>query len=102
VAADDDVPDLQHVDRELENRQTVKVGVDDEIRDVAVHEELAGKQSDDLVRRHAAVGAADPEEFGRLLGAQTLEEPGRFRHHPLGPGTVVLEELVDRHEVNAK
>jgi hypothetical protein len=60
VTDDDHVLDLQHVDRELEDRQTVDVGVLDQVRDVAVHEQLARLAADDLVRRQPAVGAADP------------------------------------------
>jgi hypothetical protein len=41
VAADDDLPHLQHVDGVLEDGQAVEVGVDDDVRDVAVHEHLA-------------------------------------------------------------
>ena len=74
VPADDDVADLQHVDRELDHREAVEVGVHDHVRDVAVDEELARQQADDLVGRHAAVGAADPQVLGRLLARKLGEE----------------------------
>ena len=67
VAADDDVLDLQHVDGVLQHREAVEVGVDDDVGDVAVDEQLAGQQADDLVGRHAAVRAADPQVLRRLL-----------------------------------
>ena len=38
-----------------------------DIGDVAVDEDLARQHADDLVGRHPAVGAADPEVFGILL-----------------------------------
>ncbi len=67
VAADDDVAHLEDVDRELHDRQAIQVGVHDEVGDVPVDEQFAGQETDDLVRGHAAVGAADPQILGRLL-----------------------------------
>jgi hypothetical protein len=68
--------DLQHVDRELQHAQVVGVLRRGEVGDVAVHEQLARIQADDLVGRHAAVAAADPQIFGALLALQPLEEAG--------------------------
>ncbi len=85
MPADDHVLDLQHVDRELQHRQAVEVGVHDHVGDVAVHEQLARIEADDLVRRDAAVGAADPQELRGLLFLEPGEE-GRVapdtRHAP--------------------
>jgi hypothetical protein len=58
-----------------------------------VHEDVAGRQSDDDVGRHAAVGAADPEEIGVLALAEPAEEVGLALNLPPRPGTVVVEEL---------
>ena len=66
VAADDHVLDAQDVDRVLQDREAVEVGVDDDVRDVAVDEDLARRETDDLVGGNAAVGAADPEVLGCL------------------------------------
>ena len=55
-----DVLDLQPLDRELDRRQRVQVGVDDDVGDVAVHEHLTRIEPGDLVGRHPAVGTADP------------------------------------------
>ena len=93
VAADDDVLDLQHIDRELHDRKAIEVRMDDDIGDVAVNEELARQQADDLVGRNAAVGAADPEIAGVLLPGEALEEVRLDVPDALGPGAVVLEEV---------
>ena len=74
VAADDHVLDPEELDRELKHGQAVEVGVQDEVRHVPVDEDLAGQQARDLVGRHPAVGAADPEVLRALLGGEALEE----------------------------
>ena len=74
VADDHDVLHLDDVDRELQHGEVVRVLRRREVGDVAVDEELAGIEVDDLVRRHAAVGAADPEIFRRLLAHEPPEE----------------------------
>ena len=74
VAADDDVLDLQHVDGELDHREAVEVGVHDDVGDVAVHEQLARQQADDLVRGHAAVGAADPQVLAAPAARRASEK----------------------------
>ena len=76
VAADDDLLHAEDIDGVLEHRQAVEVGVHDDVRDVAVDEQLARSQPDDLVRRDAAVGAADPEVLGRLMLASSVKNPG--------------------------
>lgn len=45
VMTNDDVLDMQRVDRELNRRKTVEIRVDDEIRNVPLHEHLAGQKS---------------------------------------------------------
>ena len=60
--------DVQNVDRELDGRKAVQIGVDDTIRDVAVDEHLAGKQSDVLIRGHATVGASNPQVLWGTVG----------------------------------
>ena len=89
--------DAQDVDGELDDREAVQVGVDDDVGDVAVDEHLAGQQADDLVGRHAAVGAADPEVLRRLLAGQPAEELGVLPGHLGGPGAVVREEGEEAH-----
>ena len=102
MAADDHVLHAEDVDRVLEHREAVEVGVHDDVRDVAVHEHLARREADDLVRRHAAVGAADPEVLGRLLLGELGEEVAVAGDHLRRPGAVVLEELREiRHRVDA-
>jgi hypothetical protein len=51
VADHHHVLDAQHLDGVLKHRQATEVRVQDEVRDVAVDEQLAGRQPDDLVGR---------------------------------------------------
>lgn len=74
MPANDDVPNAQNVDGELEHRETIQVGMNDQVRDVAMDKDFARWQADNLVRGHAAVGASDPEILRRLLVSEALEE----------------------------
>ena len=76
VAHHHDVLDLDHVDGELQHGEVVGVLRRGQVGDVAVDEQLARIEVDDLVGRHPAVGAADPQVFRRLLALQPLEEVG--------------------------
>ncbi len=67
VSADDHVLDAQHVDRELQGRQAVQIGMHHHIGDVAVDEHLAGRETGHLIRWHPRIRAADPQVLGRLL-----------------------------------
>lgn len=58
MSADDNVANLENVDGVLEDRQQVHIGVGDDIGDVAVDENLAGIQVDDLVCRNTRIRAA--------------------------------------------
>ncbi len=93
VAADDHVLDLQHVNRELQHRQTVHVGMDDDVGHVAVDEELAGIEADYLVGGHAAVRTPDPEKVRCLLAGQPQEKRRVIADPGRGPGAVVGKQL---------
>src|SRR4029079_10076486 len=78
VAANNDVTNVQHIDRILNDGKAIQIGVDDDVRHIAVNEKFAGYHPDDLVGRHAAIGAADPEILGALLLPQPGEKVGRL------------------------
>jgi hypothetical protein len=67
--------------------------MDNDVRHVAVDEELAGQQADNLVGRDATVGTADPEICRQLLLEQSMEElrigSNAFRR----PAAVVVEQV---------
>ncbi len=86
---------LEHVDGELQHRQVVRIPRRREIGDVTVDKQLAGIEADDFVGGHATVGAADPQVLRLLLSLQPLEEASIDGKLPLGPGAVVLFELVE-------
>src|SRR5690606_10232640 len=101
MPADDDLLDLQDVDGELQRRQAVEVGVDDQVGDVAVHEHLAGQQADDLIGRDTAVRAADPEVARPLLLRQAAEEVGVVAENSGGPGAIAGEQVRERLHARA-
>ena len=96
VADHHDVLHLQPLDRELNGRQRIEVRMHHDVGDVAVHKHLARLQAGDLVGGHAAVGAANPHVFGRLLLHQAGEKAGALGFHLGGPGPVEAEKGVDR------
>jgi hypothetical protein len=101
VTAHDDVTDLQHVDRKLNDRQAVQVAVHDHVRDVAMNEDFPGQQAEDLIGRHAAVGAPDPQVPRRLLSRQPGEEIGIGARHELGPGAIALQQDIEGRVVGS-
>src|SRR4051794_6056667 len=102
MAADDDVLHAQHLDRELDRGEAVQVRVYDDVRHVAMDEHLPRQEVDDLVRRDAAVGAADPEVARRLLRGEACEKIGIVPLDVGGPHFVLVEEVLERlHAVAA-
>ena len=102
MPADDDVLDLEQIDRELHDREAIQVGMHDDVGDVAVDEELARGEVDDLVRGNAAVGAADPEIARALLARKAREELRILAADALRPAAILVEELAElAHEVVA-
>src|SRR5471032_1118703 len=99
VADDDDVLDFQHVDGELQHRQAVQVRMDDDVGDVAVDEDVARRQSQQLIGRHAAVGTAYPQVFRRRLLRQPVEEVGVALDLRIGPDAVVVQQMLQRRGV---
>lgn len=89
VAANDDVADAEDVHRELDHRERVEIRVNDDIADVAVHEQFARQQTDNLVRRHATIGAADPQVLGELLMREPAEKLRILPRHLLRPVAIV-------------
>jgi len=93
MSADDDVLDPEHLHGILQHRETIQIGMDHDVGDVPVDEQLPGEQPDDLVGGNPAVRAADPEVPGRLLSRQAVEEAGIPALDPLGPQAVVGQEI---------
>lgn len=93
MTADDDVLDAEGFDGELDDGLAVEVvGVDD-VGDVAVDEDAAGLETDDVIGGDAAVSAADPEVFGVLLVGEFSEDAGVAGFHVSGPAAVVIYKV---------
>src|SRR6202022_1781792 len=65
---------FEHVHGELEHRQIVGILRRSEIGHTAVYEQLAGVEANNRIRRHATIGAADPEILRCLLALGATEE----------------------------
>jgi hypothetical protein len=65
--------------------------MDDDVGNVAVNEDLTGKQSNDLVGWNPAVGAAYPKKLWRLLFDESCEKAGIACFRLRSPGAVLLK-----------
>ena len=59
-----------------------------------MHEHLARVQAHNFIGRHSAVGAANPQVFGRLLLGQLLKKTGPLFGHAVCPFTVIDKKTV--------
>src|SRR5579859_46929 len=66
MPADDDMPYLQMIYGVIEYAQEIYVGMDYQVCDIPVYEDLSGLRAGDLVGRYPAVTAPDPKEFWGL------------------------------------
>src|SRR4051812_24444105 len=48
VTAHDDMLDVKHIDRVLQDGETIEIGVHDQIGDIPMHEHLTRREADDL------------------------------------------------------
>ncbi len=84
----------------MHDGETIQIGVDDDVGDVAVNKKFARREIDDFVGRNAAVGSTDPEILRRLLARKAKEEVGFLAANPFRPGFIFFEEMVERrHEI---
>lgn len=68
--------DLQVLDGILDDRAGVDVGRADDVGNVAVDEDITWLQTEDRGLGDARVGAAEPEDCGRLPSREGGEEGG--------------------------
>jgi hypothetical protein len=73
MTANDDVLYFQSLQGVLQHRLNIGVQRRREIRNIAANKKLAKAKTDDLVGRHAAVRAADPEKLRCLCPGQPLK-----------------------------
>ena len=72
----------------LDDCAGIDVGRADDVGDVAVDEDVTGLQAEDRRLGDAGVGAAQPEDRGRLSGRERWEEGGVLVRFVGGPGGV--------------
>ncbi len=85
----DDMPHLQRIDGVLQHRQIVRILRRRQVGNITMDEELAGREIDDLVSGHAAIGASYPEILRGLLSFETPKKLGIRGHHPRRPRSII-------------
>src|SRR5581483_10753695 len=64
MSTHNNVADLQNFHGIFDHRKAVEIGVNDQVGDVAMNENLSGHEADDFVCGHSTGAAADPKIFG--------------------------------------
>ena len=95
VSDDHDVFYAEDIDRVLDDRETIQVGVNHDVGDVTVDKDLAGQKADDFVGRHATVGAADPEVLRILLAREFLKKLRIAVFDCAGPSPVLGKKMIE-------
>jgi len=85
-----------HLDGELQHRHEVHIGRHHQVGHIAVHEQIAGRRSGDLVGIHATVGTPDEQVPGRLSPGQAFEVVGIIDSTVIHPVAIVHEHLLIR------
>jgi len=67
--------------------------VNDKVGDIALNEEFAGFCANDSIRRHAAIGTANPKVVGLLVAFQTLKIIGTNLQTFLNPRFIGEEKF---------
>lgn len=93
VAAEDDVLDFEVDDGVGDDGRGGDVACVQHVGDVAVHEDVTRFAAEEGGLRHARVGAADPEDGGRLAFGEGGEELRVFFREGGGPGFVGVEVM---------
>jgi hypothetical protein len=96
-----DMLHFEYVDRKLEHRQIVGILRRSEIGHIPVYEQLAGVEANNRIRRHSAIGAADPEIRRRLLAFETTEEVRILRCHARCPGAIPFLQTIGSQNIHA-
>ena len=93
MTAYNDVFHFKNIKGELHRGQAVQVCVDHQVGNIAVNEQLPRQETDNLVRRHAAVGTTNPQIAGRLLVRQLPKEIRVVSPDVVGPSPVLFKEM---------
>lgn len=94
MPAHNNVLHLQMADGVVDDGHDVKIGVADQVGDVAVDKRVTGFEAGDLLGGNAGIGTSYPEVLRCLAGGEVGEEVGVGLLLLGGPGTVVLEHAV--------
>jgi hypothetical protein len=93
VATNDDVFDLEVLDRVLDDGKRVEISGDDDVGDVAVDENVARVETQDGCFRAARVGTSNPQDLRGLAFAEAFEERWIFLSDGATPFGVGVEDF---------
>jgi hypothetical protein len=100
VATHDDVFHFQIRDRVLDHRKTIEIAVNNDVGYVPMDKYFARRQTCNLIRRHSAIRASNPEILRILLRDQPFEKV-RVRHSgALRPVPITFKQILQSSHVN--
>ena len=85
--------DLKYGHGKFNHAQTIEATVNDNVRDVSMHEYFTECQTDYLIRWDSTVCATDPQKLGTLFLSKIREEVRVAFRDILSPLSVVFEQL---------
>jgi hypothetical protein len=85
---------LEHIDGVDEHAEQVQIGVDNDVRDVAMNEDLAGLRPCDRLGGYAAIGTSNPQEPRGLAFGEAIEKVRLLQLGELSPRSVLEKKAL--------
>jgi hypothetical protein len=97
MPCNDYVPDLEHLDSELYDRQAVHIGVRNDVCNIAMDKDLARLQPDDRICGDTTVRTADPQKLRRLLFGELGKKVRLLSFDGVRPPSVLFKQILKLH-----
>jgi len=92
MTTDNNMLDFQYIYGILQHRETIHIGMNYEIGNIAMDKEFAGQQADDFICRNAAIRTTNPKELRGLLLCKAGEKRRISFGNLSSPFPVILKE----------